>query len=693
MGQPKYYSVEQVLKELQIDHEQLQKLISEGEITPQREGNRFKFLESDILQYKAQRMESSNLIANENNDVDIIEQITGNEGEIITADADDIVPTDEVQPLLNLSNDVDEKDAQLEEQFEALLDMGKDAVQEELPESSEDEKNILKEMEDERLHAADNPMDFAQLDEQPVEVSEDSIEEANDKNASGVPSDQMLEISDQELDDAYLADLQKEIKENDTGELKFENVEGESFMETGEVLSESAKDRRLPADKDVEELFANEFDGNENFKSQTHIKDEVDLNEEPGNDEDVLGVAKTEFEGAGSEIPGSKTKVLVGVILLALLGGIGSSFVFWDPLQILGFSGKPVNVIQASLENINAHAEVIGEVGFLEIPVQAANKGQIQEMAEIDKNLEQGTQLFKILVENLEYNTLVLQKQELEQAPNNLLAAQKAYTSFVAIPTNKNLPTIQKNLQSKDPKIKNATFAALQKEPYKTLYPKYLELYNAYLAANKAKQEAGPKLKAVNEQLKTTKQFSEVVITAPENGKVKTWFVRPNSPVTPDTVVATFQSNIQMNVALPIPKEDANNYSVGTTATFLHAGQDLSFIVQKADEIDDLVKIATVIAMTDSQTLSKDTNDQYCFAYPKSVSAVVLPKDVIYSEGSNSYILLAREGKVAKQNIQVQPIWKDESKVLAKGINDKDWIIVTKDPELKEGIRVKVDIK
>lgn len=113
MGQIEYYSFERVLKELQIEEEELKRLVSEGEIRAFRDEDKMKFKRSDIEGLKKGRMTEPTIIlpsgesdeSSEDSEVLLVEEDTSE----TLLDIDDVAESSSTSvPTVDFSSSGDE---------------------------------------------------------------------------------------------------------------------------------------------------------------------------------------------------------------------------------------------------------------------------------------------------------------------------------------------------------------------------------------------------------------------------------------------------------------------------------------------------------------------------------------------------------------------------------------------------------
>ncbi|TET38966.1 MAG: DNA-binding protein [Planctomycetota bacterium] len=106
-----FYTFEEVMQELQIDEEELKRLISQGELRGFRDGDEIKFRRDDVLNLKKNRETEPTIILT---DSDHEIRVPGEEADLIvdeSADKDtvvniDVFETEEVSPLTTDDSDV-----------------------------------------------------------------------------------------------------------------------------------------------------------------------------------------------------------------------------------------------------------------------------------------------------------------------------------------------------------------------------------------------------------------------------------------------------------------------------------------------------------------------------------------------------------------------------------------------------------
>ncbi|MHC4660519.1 MAG: helix-turn-helix domain-containing protein, partial [Planctomycetota bacterium] len=105
-----FYSFEEVMQELQIDEEELKRLISQGELRGFRDGDEIKFRRDDVHNLKKTReTEPTIILTDSDHEIRLPEE----DGDLIVDDADkdtvvniDVFETEEVSPLTTDDSDV-----------------------------------------------------------------------------------------------------------------------------------------------------------------------------------------------------------------------------------------------------------------------------------------------------------------------------------------------------------------------------------------------------------------------------------------------------------------------------------------------------------------------------------------------------------------------------------------------------------
>ena len=103
-----FYSFDEVLKALQIEREELEGMIHEGEISAHAEGGKVKFRKSDINILRISKMDQPTISIHEHDDLDVIEEIS---------DVELVDDSSAWQPLLAMDR------GQEDEEVEPLLDI------------------------------------------------------------------------------------------------------------------------------------------------------------------------------------------------------------------------------------------------------------------------------------------------------------------------------------------------------------------------------------------------------------------------------------------------------------------------------------------------------------------------------------------------------------------------------------------
>ena len=213
-----FISSDEVLRRLQIEKEELDIMIEEGELKAYRDGAQIKFLKSDVETLKANKMDQPTIVSSEADGVMLIEEIQ------------------------------EEVPAPLNSQLEPLLTMSS--------------ANKL---------GSKDPFDSLDDDEASKPILDVSAEPV---------SKPLLDLYHQEKENSSSLDDYGVLRA-DTEELVFEQESGDDLLETGELLFES-RDQILPRDKEMEELFTNSEIGISPFDSEERkaIEEAWDFTEE-----------------------------------------------------------------------------------------------------------------------------------------------------------------------------------------------------------------------------------------------------------------------------------------------------------------------------------------------------------------------------------------------------------------------------
>jgi hypothetical protein len=666
-----FYSINDVLRELQIEREQLEMMMQEGDIKAYREGEKIKFLKDDIDLLKVTKMDQPTIAVHKES-----------EGEAILIE--------------EIVEDGEEKE---EETPVPLLSMSEDEV-------AKEAENVAKEADDtaskwENVMDA-NPLASA-LNEPPQSSKEEMEVRGETKSLIGLPED----AGTQPLLDIYQnpkkpdSGKSYEAIKTETEELVFER-ESEDMLETGELLFDS-KEKVLPRDKEMEELFTESEMGISPLDSrEENLKDAWDLAESG----DEIASSATPSGRNGLAIDESKRRKKVRGMGTVAAGGLAFLVLaFFIMFPNRESDSVHVKVKLYQLQEMTFPRDytkdgVLHSVKSAEVYVP--DGGKISELAPVGTFVQTGTP-----VAYLTQRTGVAQQlKELE------MQIEKCNTSLQIIAQHKSTLANFDNLRQVYAKSKRIANTTKKKEDVKksqddlqqlrNVYAKYQDMRKVYDKAIPTDAKLDKQIEILNTILKnreieenqkiestqrlivdkTQKDFSaRYPVPASQAGVVDKWSVAADEAVTAGQNVCSLAL---LQAEFLISEVEKRNWKEGDTLKIKHGEKELSATVEKIYADQDTKPVMFHIwALLNSAGQDFKQGTRLVLEYQKEYGSVVsVPLAAILEEAEGTTVLVVKEEakeegntskkshKIYKRQIRVEKTTSDLALVsgdVAKG--------------------------
>ncbi|NUM35581.1 MAG: hypothetical protein HUU50_13625 [Candidatus Brocadiae bacterium] len=610
MGQEVFYSFDEVLRELQVEKDELNRLIEEGEIKAYSQGGQIKFLKKDVDTLRFSKMEQPTIAVHDREEIEIVD-------------------------------DMEEEEIEKEDFF------AKDWA-----------KNLKNESASSLKHA-----------ERTSPLLNLSKEKEN-----------LFSFEDQDI-----------TEKEGTDELEFENIGGDDLMDTGELLFD-IKDKKLPGDKEVEELFPEEESDSMEEDIQYHDEEISIPQGEIEEDEEIIGMSDglEEKDLAFTSNKSHTWKIAGGVGGLVLAFSAVLALLFPEVLRNLISGVKEVPVYRVSSKEIENTYTFKNPMSPKVHAVHAQQSGKIVKLAQTGSLIEKESpiayiafpQSMKKEIEELqsEKETLNATFEANKASYRTLAAEEKKYLQ--ANPVIVQYLDFQKRFKESPNDLYKQQMERIKKEN-PTAMKGYGPIFNKKknLTAELKQQQA--KLQDLTSQISQKEQEfqkANLSILSPEKGIIKEWKVQEGQEIEKNALLCNFESDSFFLVCFDIPKKDALAWEKGSKIELCQEDKKWEAIVEKAEEKNaGLISLEVSFHEEESQ---KDTAQDVSLVYSQKKSALVIPAQSLSPEGN--FVLLVKENKIQKVSISIEKKL-ESSIVIQKGLVEGDSIVEKYDEALKDG--------
>ena len=696
MGQQEFYSFNDVLRELQIEREELERMMQEGEVTAFREGDKIKFRKDDIEDFKASKMSQPTIAVHTEKEGDalLIEEIVEEESPKDFATAEEEAAP---QPIFSLGEDDFEepKEPPKPKAYEAknkMLGKGKEEVKPKEAKAKEETKSKAKE-----------------------EIKIKAKEETKSKNKPVSPKNEFKETksllgieesASQPLLDFHHKDKDKPVKTSpdktkpDTEELVFEQESGDDLLETGELLFES-KENILPRDKEMEELFTDSEMGISPFDSrEQEIQEAWDLAESSG--EEIVSTASAGSASKGvlaiDESKKKKSIKSVGTIAAGVLAfGVLTFFIMFSgqqkdavPVKVKLYQVQETSLLQeknvrGDLQQVKSFTIVAGGVGKIQNLVAS---GTIVKRDSAVAYMMQQNEAAALEIKQLEQNVAVqqgnLQKiADEKKIVENLYRTNQGYQAArrLADATKKTDDQKKRDDELQKYSVARQKFADLAKQYEHELNVKDLSKQYSAMKELLAKMEIGQNQKLEAMKMAIAEKAKEaipqkVAIVAPEDGVVKKWEVKEAETIeNADKVIMVLS---QIKAELQVSDNDALDWKPGEVLTLQYESKNIKGILDKryTDRGTDPVIHHLTVLVTDCE-IEFQPKGKIFLTYQKTYTGMLkIPQMAILKEQQGSFVLAVKEdNKIYKRDIRPEK-------------SENDWVVVSSDGVLAKGNQI-----
>ena len=612
MGQEVFYSFDEVLRELQVEKDELNRLIEEGEIKAYSQGGQIKFLKKDVDTLRFSKMEQPTIAVHDRDEIEIVDDMEDEE-----SDKPDLFSKDWAKNIQEESSPV--SSLKHAERTSPLLNLSKE-------------------------------------------------------------KENLFSFEDQDI-----------TEKEGTDELEFENIGGDDLMDTGELLFD-IKDKKLPGDKEVEELFPEEESDSMEEDIQYHDEEISIPKGEIEEEEEIIGISDEleEKDFAFTSNKGYTWKIAGGIGALVLAFSAVAALLFPEVLKnfISGIKEVPVySVSSKELENTYTFKQ---PVSLKVQTIYAQESGKIVKLAQAEVLLEKENPIASIsFPESM--------KKEIEQIQNeketlnasleankanyqNLLSEEKKYLQ--ANPVIVQYLDFQKRFRQSPndlykqqmERIKKANPAAMK--GYGPIFNKKKNLNNEL----KGQQEKLKSLVAQLSQKEQEFQKANVSILSPDRGIIKEWKVQENQEIATNVPLCDFESASLLNVCFVVPKKEALAWTQGSKIVLCQEEKKWEATVGKVEEKESgFISLELSLEDTDKQM---GDNREVSMVYSQKNSALLIPQTALSLQDNS--VLLVKENKIHKVNIQTGKKLENFV-VIHDGLVAGDTIVATYDETLKDG--------
>lgn len=649
---PEFYSFDEVLKELQVEREELQKLVEDGEIKAYREGDKIKFLQEEINDFKSSRMDLPTIAVapdkedikvldiEEIEDIEDVEEAEFEEGTDDLAEPEETGSPESAQPLLDIStqNQEDSRDINLD------IDDGQG---EELVFEQESGEDLLETGE----------LLFESKDQ--ILPRDKEIEELFDSEAGVSPFDSREEVKD--IDEAW------------------------EFAEDGEedLIAASKTPGRLAI---------------EESRKRTKIKTIGSI---------IAGCLAFTVIAVFTLLPPTET---VSYIMLTRdqLAKVESKTFVVPHLE--------KGVIEIETENLDVVAPCAGFIAVEIPTGIEVKQGQVvakitpppERAKELQSRLQQyRTYHQEFLSKKAELGELAAAYDEAYQKyqKNNTdgkrrkayeKAANACYDAGKDLKPDPLTPELEKLDQEKDQwnKKRKTAQAASEKSPKDEAKKKlYLEAHENYYKSRKAFADGVidflSQLPAQIRQIET--ELTGTTIVTAQDG-VGTW-LQENQVVAEGQKIGSIQTTVGMKVqykSLPTEEVSRQGWVKGSSIKNLKcAGQDIEGTVLNRIDYVMFNPPATSLEIAIDKSWNLKAGDEVVLSYPRKDSRLGVPKSAIKREGNEAFVMVIKDNtKLQRRTVEI--IAENESDYIAvKGLAEGEEIVAGEIENLQDGQSIK----
>ncbi|HNZ65832.1 MAG: efflux RND transporter periplasmic adaptor subunit [Planctomycetes bacterium] len=456
-------------------------------------------------------------------------------------------------------------------------------------------------------------------------------------------------------------------------ELIFEQLEGDEFLETGELLFD-IKDTKLPGDKDVEELFPDEkFEyESEQMDNSEYIDEELSEMEEHDDDDFVRLSPKLPVHTPESykQIQRKSSIAIILTVVSCILFIAIAMFMIYNPMNLEYLIKKiPVEIYLVKPETITLQDHIQGTLENYITTFSSPEQGKIRILKQAQETVDIKIKIAEILPpEYLEELNLIQEK--IEEYKQNLYTYNK----------------LSKLKDIRSLKIYNSLKAKYRSEKNKTAYNKLVNTRKEY--ARLRKQNLPKRLKSLQD--KENKLYSEfaIPIYAPYQGIIESWLIEDQAIIEKQQHIATikdigyFQTTCEINI-------DKNlHYQIND---IISAKFQNKTIQGTLEQIKKTNKATLLTFKFNAEDLEKNSEITYNISY--TTNEFVIPTSALYTKDNKHYLMLVLQNKAVKKDVEIQEYTKIQKQdyVIVNEINEND-IIINNQPDVKDGDPVIIQV-
>ena len=665
MGQD-YYSFEEALNELQIERDELERMVEEGDISAISEEGKIKFLRSEVENIKITKMDQPTIsVLGRNDEIEVFDdEDDGFAGELKDDDFSGELKDDD------FSGELQDDDFSGELQDDKEFKHGSDAmnpilsIESGLDDSQQTSENIQPHTE-ESSGILDTEKEVKPLLD--IDSENDFLQDVSQDDFLEDDSDLNFDINDEK---------------DGTDELKFED---EGLMETGELLEVKEK---LPADEVEEALFGD---------SKINLDEEEFIEEEVSKDLEEIKEAYFKEEATKKSVPQANQpdfvapksssskflKIAAGILaIIAAFGGVSYGlFVMKNDVDV------KKEVVAYTVDYISVKKSY--DFNGIALPktqiFKAPKDGYITKLAAVKEKKTKNDVIAILYPVSLQTNIEQMEEKEFNAKEakikfKNMLKNRNTFLKKnpAVLKYMKNLKKYKKTgLQSyikENQKIKENSLNLLKE--YSVLFKK---LKKQYLKAKALAKE----FKSLKQKVNLQKNNNKTQIKLPKSGIIKEWNIDEGDIVKFDMVLCKYTIAKPLELQLYVPSEKVLQWSKNEKVKLKSNNKNIAGIIVDIKKTKDVYKLFIEI-----QDEAVKKGDKLELSYTKEIKVAAVPTKCIYDEGQQPYIFFIDNGKVVKRNVNLGQRANDFIQVKDLKIGSK--VIYKKDPNIKVGDSVSI---
>lgn len=675
MGQ-EFYSFNEVLRELQIERDQLERLMEEGEVKAFREGDKIKFLKEDIELLKSTKMDQPTITVHSDKEADAVlieeiveddEQGRDNAEESAKEEDEEVAP----KPLFAMGEEGEiDAESQLESEPEPT------------PAPQEKNKQTGFMRLGEKQSGKDKNKKPAIVQDQPAET----------KSLLSLPEDANAQ---QPLLDIYHHSKERTPKnyeaiKADTEELVFERESGDDLLETGELLFES-KDQVLPRDKEMAELFTDSEMNISPYDSRDQAIEEAwDLSENTG--EDIVSSESSANNNGTLAIDESKRRKKVksfGTVAAGALAFIVLAFFILFPKQQTEMMNVKVKLYQVEEKSVARDRQVEGTLPSVQTMTVAANApGKIVELLPVGTQIKAGMPLATLLQEvPLKQQIAEMEKQLAAHKENLAAVLQHKNVIANASKASANYQSLKKQYEAAKKPEEKSKYEKDYKKAYSQFqtdlqeYGKLKKIYEKALPTDITKQRAALTALLVDKETQLIKQSQElendiaekskeepvkrIAIAATQQGIIRRWLTEQDNQIVVDqplVQIALVQAEFIM------PEAEAIDWKTGEAIKLKWEDSVLTGTIDKIYQDRGTSPVTLrIIALVNPAEQELRQGSKIVLQYQKQYQGILeVPREAILQEPQGNFIFkMKEENKIYK--CEVRPEKSETNFVLVTG--------------------------